>query len=95
MPNKSSDPLKTHSPPQHLLVSPQFLNAASDLESDDAQQPPCLHANLLFGGDPLGTIVVEVQVHLSSIIGVKRQSHKLYQVTRAESMDELRTTSDV
>jgi len=59
------------------------------LSSDDAQQPPCLHANLLFEGE-LGSIVVEVQVHLFSIMEVKKESHKLYEVVRAKKMEALR-----
>ena len=45
----------------HHTRAPQFLEAAADLANDDAQQPPCLHANLIFPG-PLGNIVVEIQV---------------------------------
>ena len=58
---------------------------------DEAQQePPCLHANLLFEGT-LGHIVVEVQVHMLSILEVKKDSHKLYEVERAGSMMALRS----
>ena len=39
----------------------QFLEATSDLNNDAAQQPPCLHANLLFQDGDFGSIVVEVQ----------------------------------
>ena len=67
----------------------QFLAAARDLESDDAQQPPCLHANLLYAGE-FGNIVIEVQFHLFSIMEIKKESHKLYEVVRAATMEALR-----
>ena len=57
--------------------------------NDNAQQPPCLHANLVFEGE-LGSILVEVQVHLFSIMEVKKESHKLYEVERAGSIHALR-----
>ena len=66
------------------------MDAANNVTSDDAQQPPCLHANLVFEGE-LGAIVVEVQVHLFGILEVKKESHKLYEVERAGSMQSLRT----
>ena len=66
------------------------MDAAEGLDSDDAQQPPCLHANFLYQSADLGSIVIEVQVHLFSIMEVKKESHKLYVVERALSMDALR-----
>ena len=72
-----------------ICFSSQFLAAAQDLESDDAQQPPCLHANLLYAGE-FGDIVIEVQLHLFSIIEIKKESHKLYEVVRAATMEALR-----
>ena len=37
----------------------------------------------------LGSIVVEVQIHLFSIMEVKKESHQLYEVERASSMQAL------
>ena len=66
----------------------QFLDAARRLGGSDAQQPPCLHLNMVFEGG-LGSIVVEVQIHLFSIMEVKKESHQLYEVERASSMQAL------
>ena len=80
----------THSRlPRSLSLPPQFSDAALNLVNDNAQQPPCLHANLVFEGE-LGSILVEVQVHLFSIMEVKKESHKLYEVERAGSIHALR-----
>ena len=44
-----------------------------------------------FFGEGTGLpIVAEIQIHLQSVIDLKKSSHKLYQITRAKTAEDAR-----
>ena len=51
---------------------------------------PNLHVNVLFGEGTASPIVAELQIHYVPVIELKKSSHKLYQITRADSAREAR-----
>ncbi len=50
---------------------------------------PNLHVNVLFKHESDAPIVAEVQIYLDEVIELKKDSHKLYQITRADSISAL------
>ena len=55
---------------------------------------PDLHLNVLFGEGGEAPIVAEIQVHLLDVMKLKKESHKLYRITRATGIEELRPKSN-
>ena len=43
----------------------------------------CFARGSLFGEDTDMPVLAEIQIHLQSVVDLKKDSHKLYQVTRA------------
>ena len=91
---------------EHVLKSPhwrvvrmknKFRAAAEEVvgggRSDaevDGLASPNLHANVLFGEGGENPIVAEIQIHYLPVIDLKKSSHKLYQVARAETANDAR-----
>ena len=57
---------------------------------DERLTSPNLHVNVLFSASSAAPIVAEVQIHYVPVIELKKSSHKLYQITRADSAREAR-----
>ena len=76
------------------IVSPraQYHDAHVELHQGNCSLQtisPNLHVNILLRIPGHATIVAEVQIYHSAILEVKKESHKLYDVTRATSIDAL------
>ena len=63
---------------------------APDLKDGISEtQFPNLHINVLFQAEGCAPIVAEIQVHHAKVLALAKSGHKLYEVTRAPSIDAL------
>jgi hypothetical protein len=63
---------------------------APDLKDGISEtQFPNLHINVLFQAEGCAPIVAEIQVHHAQVLALAKSGHKLYEVTRAPSIDAL------
>ena len=72
----------------------QFKDAWDEIKSGRglATVSPNLHLNLVYEASDGTRIVVEIQIYLEQILEMKKDSHKLYRIVRAGSVDELRAS---
>ena len=63
--------------------------AAEEEGGEKERTFPDLHVNVLFRENTDSPIVVELQVHLREVLDLKKDSHKLYQITRADDIAAL------
>ena len=72
----------------------KFLEATEEMagrgSGNNALASPNLHVNVIFGEDGPMPIVAEIQIHYQPVIELKKCSHKLYQVTRANAAEDAR-----
>ena len=72
----------------------KFRAAAAEVEGASSGKgglsSPNLHVNVVFGEDTDMPVLAEIQIHLQSVVDLKKSSHKLYQVTRADTAADAR-----
>ena len=75
----------------------KFRAAAAEVEGESSGKgglsSPNLHVNVVFGEgrtDGKPPILAEIQIHLQPVVDLKKDSHKLYQVTRADTAADAR-----
>ena len=49
-----------------------------------------MHINLLFEAKNCAPIVCELQIHHANVLAIQKQSHKLYEIARAETIEGVR-----
>ena len=79
-----------------FLSRAQFKDAFDEISAEEAlgTLSPNLHVNVLFMHAVENMevcIVAEVQIYVDAILQIKRESHKIYNVTRAANIEALRS----
>ena len=74
----------------------KFRAAATEIEGESTEEgakalaSPNLHVNVVFGEGTDMPVLAEIQIHLQPVVDLKKDSHKLYQVTRADTAADAR-----
>ena len=70
----------------------QFKDAIEEIASGSGLKTasPNLHINVLYENEHGDRIVVEIQIFFEQILEMKKDSHMLYEIVRAGSVDQLR-----